>query len=113
MPLPYFIDGDYDDYIASLKTLTHYDYDTIVPGYGDVILRGEAKEKIQSDINYLVQLGQAVDNALDSTTPNDALQAITIEACGKSRVQLNGMVVQLHQQNVKQLAQRRQKPEKL
>ena len=115
MPIPYFIDGDYTAHLRSLQQIqarmqSDMSIEAIVPGYGDIVLRGEVEEKLQGDIDYLVQLGYAVDDALNSTQPDPALQAITIESCGKSRVLLNGMVSKLHQQNVAKLAHSRQQP---
>ncbi len=111
MPIPYFVDGSYEDFIASLKSLQGGNYENIVQGHGEVILRGEIEEKIESDLAYMEQLDRAVADALASGSP---LAAIDVEACGKSRVLLNGMVQQLHQENVMSLAQqRREKVEQL
>lgn len=107
MPIPYFVDGSYDDFLTSLEILRTGSYDTIIQGHGEVILRGEVEEKIQSDINYLQSLGAAVDKALANQYPDKALEAIEIEECGKSRVLLNGTVQQLHRQNVLALADER------
>ena len=49
----------------------------------------------------------AVDGALTSPTPDNALDAIDVESCGKSRILLNGTVEQLHRQNVLALASQR------
>lgn len=110
MPLPFFVDGDYNQYIDTLHSLVGQTYENIVPGYGEVILRGEVKDKIQSDLDYLVELGKAVDRALKTSDPEASLERIDVEDCGKSRVLLNGMVQQLHRQNVRWLAQQRQQP---
>lgn len=116
MPVPYFADGDYDTLLNSLSNLDTSAYEHIVQGYGEVVLRGEVKEKIQSDIDYLVKLGEAVDRVLaqspeDNLTLEAALQAIDIEDCGKSRILLNGMVEQIHRRNVLWLAQQRRQPQ--
>jgi cyclase len=104
MPIPYFVDGSYDDFVASLESLQNGNYENIVQGHGEVILRGEIDEKIESDLQYLYRLRDAVDEALTSGT---SLEMIDIEACGKSRILLNGTVQQLHRQNVLVLAQQR------
>jgi glyoxylase-like metal-dependent hydrolase (beta-lactamase superfamily II) len=111
MPVPYFIDGDYADLLESLRSLQARDYEAIVQGYGEMVLRGEVRTKLQTDIDYLVKLDQAVDDALASDTPATALDAIQIEDCGISRVLLNGMVEKLHRQNVTWLAERRGQPQ--
>jgi cyclase len=107
MPIPYFVDGSYDDFLVSLEKLKNGNYENVIQGHGEVILRGEVEEKIQSDIDYLHALREAVDRALNTANPEQALEAIDIERCGKSRVLLNGAVEQLHRQNVLALASQR------
>jgi cyclase len=104
MPLPYFVDGSYDDFVMSLKSLQSSYYENIVQGHGEVILRGEIDEKIQSDLDYLRRLRDAVDQALETGT---SVEDIEIETCGKSRILLNGTAQQLHRQNALALAQQR------
>ncbi len=104
MPLPYFVDGSYDDFVTSLKSLQSGFYENIVQGHGEVILRGEIDEKIQSDLDYLKRLREAVDRALESGA---SVEDIEIETCGKSRILLNGTAQQLHRQNALALAQQR------
>ena len=107
MPLPYFVGGSYDDFLASLEGLRNSNFENVVQGHGEVILRGEIEEKIESDIEYLLSLRKAVDHALASPAPDKVLEKIDIESCGKSRILLNGMVQQLHRQNVLMLAGQR------
>jgi cyclase len=107
MPIPYFVDGSYDDFLDSLNSLRNGNFENVIQGHGEVILRGEVEEKIAADIEYLHKLRKAVDNALTTRTSEKALNAITIENCGKSRILLNGMVEQLHRQNVLALASQR------
>jgi len=107
MPLPYFVDGSYDDFLASLEGLRGSNFENVVQGHGEVILRGEIEEKVEGDIEYLLSLRKAVDNALAATSPGKALEKIDVESCGKSRILLNGMVQQLHRQNVLALASQR------
>jgi glyoxylase-like metal-dependent hydrolase (beta-lactamase superfamily II) len=106
MPIPFFIDGDYHDLLKSLRGLQTRSYETIIQGHGEVILRGEVREKLQSDIDYLVKLGDAIDLAIQNQTGKIPPDSIKIEKCGKSRIALNGMAEQLHQQNVKWLIDR-------
>lgn len=113
MSLPYFVDGDYTQFLESLQKLQGRTFDCIVQGHGEVILRGEAPLKIADDINYLQKLRVAVDKALMSSS-NDkkierALTSIKVGACGKSHILLNGLVEQLHHQNVLALAKERQR----
>jgi hypothetical protein len=104
MPIPHFVDGSYGDFVESLKSLQGGNYENIIQGHGEVILRGEIDEKIESDLEYLERLRIAVDKALSN---GSSLEAIDIESCGKSRVLLNGAVQQLHRQNVMALAEER------
>lgn len=105
MPIPYFVGGSHADFLVSLEKLKLLNFETVVQGHGEIILRGEIHEKIDEDINYLQLLKQFVENAVNSEFPQRSLDAITIEMCGKSRVLLNGMVDQLHRQNVVALAE--------
>jgi cyclase len=113
MPLPYFVDGSYDDFLASLEGLRNNSFENVVQGHGEVILRGEIEEKIEGDIEYLLSLRKAVDQALTSSSPELALEKIDVESCGKSRILLNGMVQQLHRKNVIALASQRREPVQL
>lgn len=107
MALPFFVDGRYDDLLLSLRALRAGNYETIVQGHGDIVLRGEIDAKFKGDIAYLETLSQAVDQALLESTPDAALEAIDLERCGQSRVLLNGLGAQLHRQNVMALASQR------
>lgn len=106
MPLPYFVDGSYTAFLESLRGLRGKGFETIVQGHGEVILRGEVESKLKNDIQYLEKLDNAVQKALANSPDRveSALEAIKIEACGKSHVLLNGAVRQLHQHNVITLA---------
>jgi glyoxylase-like metal-dependent hydrolase (beta-lactamase superfamily II) len=107
MPIPYFVDGNFDDFVASLTGLRNGNFENVIQGHGEIILRGEVEEKIQTDIDYLYKLRTAVDAALANPFPEAALEAIDIESCGKSRILLNGAISQLHRQNVLTLAAQR------
>ncbi len=107
MPIPYFVDGNYDDFVISLTALRNGNYENVIQGHGEIILRGEVEEKIQTDIDYLHKLRSAVDAALTNPFPDAALEAIDIESCGKSRILLNGAIAHLHRQNVITLAAQR------
>ena len=102
MPVPYFVDGSFADFIESLEGLLREEYENVVQGHGDIILRGEVQDKIKSDLEYLRRLDQAVKSALDQGIP-DLEERIQVRDCGKSHVLLNGLVQQLHRQNVRAL----------
>lgn len=102
MPIPYFVDGSFADLERSLGLLVDQEYENIVQGHGEIILRGEAPEKIASDLEYLRRLSAAVAKALEEGHQNIE-DAIPLDACGKSQVLLNGVVQQLHRQNIRAL----------
>lgn len=106
MSVPYFVDGNYYDFLNSLRVLQNRGFETIIQGHGEVILRGEVESRLASDITYLEKLHHAVTQALKSPPDKQdrALKSLRIEACGKSRILLNGTVQQLHEQNVFALA---------
>lgn len=103
MPVPYFVDGDYDDFVQSLMSLQNNNFENVVQGHGEVILRGEIEEKIQSDLDYLAAIKRHVEIARTRTEPERYLDEVDIESCGKSRIPLNGSVQQLHQANLRAL----------
>lgn len=107
MPIPYFVDGDFVDFTESLKRLLDQEYENIVQGHGDIILRGEAPEKITGDLEYLRLLDEAVTIALDKGL-KDIENQVSLTQCGKSHVLLNGIVQQLHQHNIRALVNRYQ-----
>ena len=106
MPIPYFVDGDYSAFVQSLGSLKHYPLENIIQGHGEVVLRGEIDNKVRSDLVYLQKIRDAVDQTLMN---NGDLAGIDIEDCGKSRILMNGMVQDLHYQNVLHLAKQRRK----
>ncbi len=75
-------------------------------GHGEVLLRGEINETIDSSIEYLATIKQCVLKAIEDGTPLEKLLSLDIEACGKSRIPLNGLVQQLHQGNLRRLYNR-------
>ena len=112
MPIPYFVDGSYSDLEASLQRLLANEYENIVQGHGDIILRGEGPDKIASDLTYLHRLNEAVQEALEQGR-DDPDDLISLTECGKSPVLLNGVVQQLHQQNVRALIRQVQSDHRL
>ena len=102
MPIPYFVDGSFADFMESLTRLLERDYENIVQGHGEIILRGEVPDKITSDLEYLRRLDEAVKVALDKGQ-EDIENQISLTHCGKSHVLLNGVVQQLHQHNIRAL----------
>ena len=102
MPIPYFVDGNSADLECSLRRLLEAEYENIVQGHGEIILRGEARDEINSAIHYLQRLRHEVAAALERGEPNIE-DAISLESCGKSADLLNGAATQLHQLNIRAL----------
>jgi glyoxylase-like metal-dependent hydrolase (beta-lactamase superfamily II) len=100
MPLPHFVWGSRDDFITSLQNLLEFNMDSIVQGHGEVLLRGEIREAIQSSIRYLNAIHKRVKRVIETDGGIEALRRIDIESCGKSRIPLNGLVQDLHQANL-------------
>lgn len=111
MAVPHFVDGGYDDCLNTLERLRHNNFENIVQGHGEVILRGEIEEKLQSDIAYLRALRKHAEIALTKDDPHGYLHSVDIERCGKSRVLLNGIAEQLHRANLLALFEQLRKAE--
>jgi cyclase len=105
MPLPYIVDGNYDQMIASLKLAGNLSLENIVQGHGDVVLRGEIESAIESHLDYLSTIRKIVRRAARRKYPGDMLETVDVESCGKSRVLLGGLAEDLHQRNLKALYQ--------
>lgn len=103
MPVPTIFDGSYDALVASLNGLLEMNLDTVVQGHGEVILRGEVDNLIKSDLRYLEKIEKEVKKVIKKGKPVTALEKVTIESCGKSRIPLNGFVSDLHQANLMRL----------
>ena len=100
MPVPTFFDGNYEEMVASLHQIQAFSADTVVQGHGEVVLRGEIDHTIQSNINYMISMRDEVSQIIEEGLPRESLPQISIEHCGKSRVPLNGLVVDLHIANL-------------
>jgi glyoxylase-like metal-dependent hydrolase (beta-lactamase superfamily II) len=103
MPIPYIVDGNVDDIIASIKRIGRMGLENIVQGHGDIILRGEIESAVKDNLSYISALKKAVRTAARRKEPLDYLEGVNIEDCGKSRVSLGGLAVQLHERNLRAL----------
>ncbi len=103
MPVPYFVAGNRQDFKESLEALKDYNLESIVQGHGEVLLRGEIPQAIESSLEYLEILEQKVAEIVEKGKGPAALNKITIEQCGKSRIPLNGLVQDLHRANLMML----------
>lgn len=105
MPIPYIVDGNVDDIVASLKHIGSMTLENIVQGHGDVILRGEIESAIKENLSYIAAVRKAARTASRRKAPLAYLEKVSLEDCGKSRVNLGGLAVQLHERNLHALLQ--------
>ena len=105
MPVPTIFDGNYGDLVKTLESMQAMSLDSIVQGHGEVILRGEVQDLLESDLAYLSNIKEAVQGVVNQGDPLAMLEKVSIESCGKSRIPLNGFVTDLHQANLRQLYQ--------
>jgi glyoxylase-like metal-dependent hydrolase (beta-lactamase superfamily II) len=105
MPLPYIVDGNVDDIMASIKKIGRMGLENIVQGHGDVILRGEIDAAVRENLYYLNAIKKSVKAASKRKNADDLIEEITIESCGKSRVYLGGLAEGLHRKNLQSLLQ--------
>ncbi len=100
MPIPYLVDGDIEEMINSFKIIRKIGLENIVQGHGEVILRGEVEDTVDSHLAYLSNIRKHVRQAGRRKYPGDLLETIDVESCGKSRVILGGLAEDLHQMNL-------------
>ncbi len=105
MPLPYIVDGDIDDLVASLKKIGKMGLENIIQGHGDIVLRGEIDNFIKDNLAYLSNIRKVVRKASRRKYPQDILDESTVESCGKSRVLIGGLAAELHRRNLRALYQ--------
>ena len=105
MPLPYIVDGDIDDLVASLKKIGKMGLENIIQGHGDIVLRGEIDNFIKDNLVYLSNIRKVVRKASRRKYPQDILDESTVESCGKSRVLIGGLAAELHRRNLRALYQ--------
>jgi glyoxylase-like metal-dependent hydrolase (beta-lactamase superfamily II) len=103
MSLPYIVDGDVDESIASMQKVVKLGLENIIQGHGDIILRGEVDQTIEENIFYLNEIKKAVKKAGRRKFPLDLLEEVDITDCGKARVLLGGLAPDLHINNLKAL----------
>ena len=103
MPIPYIVDGDVGDIVASMERISQMGLENIVQGHGDIILRGEIEGAIRENLDYIAAIKKAVRIAARRKAPLEYLEGVSIEDCGKSRVYLGGLAVALHERNLRAL----------
>ena len=107
MPVPYIVDGDPQAFIESLRMIRALSLENVVQGHGEVVLRGEINETLDSSVHYLETIYSKVAKAIAAKKSRESMHEISIESCGKSRIPLNGLVQQLHATNLLSLYDRR------
>jgi len=103
MPVPFIVEGDFDQYIATLQSFVDLGLENIIQGHGEIILRGEIEDKVKENITYLKAIQKAVKTARRRKNPIEILDSIGVEACGKSRILLGGLANELHRRNLRAL----------
>ncbi|MEK6587469.1 MAG: MBL fold metallo-hydrolase [Chloroflexota bacterium] len=100
MPVPYLADGDYDQMVASLKSIPRMKLENLVQGHGESVLRGEVNAAVRSNLSYLAAIRRHVRKAARLRDPEAYLRQIDVEDCGKSRILMNGLAPELHTRNL-------------
>jgi glyoxylase-like metal-dependent hydrolase (beta-lactamase superfamily II) len=103
MSLPYLVDGDVDDTVASFKKISKLGLENIVQGHGAIILRGEIENYVKENLAYISNIRKVVRKANRRKYPQEVLDAATVESCGKSRVLIGGLAAELHRRNLRAL----------
>jgi len=108
LPVPYIVWGDPEDSARSLRAVRALKPESVMQGHGELLLKGELADEIESGIYYLQCINEKVQQLVQKGAPESALLDIDIESCGKSRVPLDGLVQHLHQENLLALHSRLQ-----
>ena len=103
MPIPYIVDGDIEELITSLKYISKMGLENIVEGHGDIILRGEIENYVKDNLAYLSCIRRAVRKSSRRKYPQDLLDTVSVEDCGKSHVIIGGLAEELHRRNMRAL----------
>jgi len=88
MPVPSIADGDINAFRESLRKIMDLSVENLVQGHGEVVLRGE------------VLIEEKTREVIDRQGSSRDLLKLDIEACGLSRIPLNGLVQQIHRANL-------------
>jgi glyoxylase-like metal-dependent hydrolase (beta-lactamase superfamily II) len=107
-PVPIVVDGDPRQLIDSLRRVKSFGLENIVQGHGEMILRGEINESVNSNMNYLQRVLALTATLIRQGATREAAREHGIESSGKSRIPLHGLVQQFHTANVLSLFDRMQ-----
>ncbi len=100
LPVPHFVWGSVEASAKSLRAIKGLKPESVIQGHGPLLLRGELAHEIESSLRYLECIQQKVRRLVEKGGSESALLEIDIEACGKSRVPLDGLVQYLHRENL-------------
>jgi cyclase len=101
LPLPYIVDGDFEETVTSIKRIGKMGLENIIQGHGDIILRGEIDSAVKENLVYLANIRKAAKAAARRRNPFEFLEEVSVDSCGKSRVYLGGLAEELHRGNLK------------
>lgn len=100
MPVPSIVAGNIEAYRASLHKVIDLKVNNLVQGHGEVVLVGEVKSTVETNLNYLDTIEKKVIDAIESGEGKEALRQDDIESTGLSRLPLHGQVQQIHKANL-------------
>lgn len=100
LPVPHVAWGEIEACARSLQTIRTLKPDTVIQGHGQLLLRGELAIEIESSLKYLKCIKEKVQQLLHKGASEGDVLRLDMEACGKSRVPLDGLVQQMHRHNL-------------
>jgi glyoxylase-like metal-dependent hydrolase (beta-lactamase superfamily II) len=100
IPLPYIVNGNLEQSIATLNMFSTLTLENIIQGHGDIILRGEIEAAIEENINYLQGISKYISEQADKLSIQEIIEKANIERFGKERILLGGLVDGLHKRNL-------------
>jgi cyclase len=103
MPVPYVVDGDFEEMVLSLKKIAKMGLENVIQGHGEIVLRGEIEGAVKDNLAYLSSIRKAVRKAGRRKFAWDVLSEVDVESCGKSRVLIGGLAETLHWRNLRAL----------
>jgi len=103
LPVPHFVWGGPQDLARSLRAIRAMRPESVVQGHGQLLLRGELSDEIDSSLRYIECVQEKVTRLVQRGAPEASLEEIDVEVCGRSRVPLDGLVQYLHQENLRTL----------
>ena len=106
MPVPVISGGDVEQLKTTLARYLEIGPGFLIQGHGSVLLKGEARTEVKSNIRYLDTIVKRVHEIVERGDPPSVLREIDIESCGKSRIPLDGLVSRLHLDNLVTLYKR-------